>query len=49
MVKKEEKKEITHTFIGDKDLKIHGGSYHIPKDEMHCTYSMNCISGQGHL
>ena len=28
-----ENKEITHTRIGNTDLNIYGGSYHIDKDE----------------
>lgn len=33
-------KPITHTRIGDKEKKIHGGCYHIPKDELSQFYSL---------
>jgi hypothetical protein len=32
--------KITHTRIGDKDLTIHGGCYHIPKQQMQTFYNL---------
>ena len=35
-----EKHPITHTRIGDTDLKIYGGSYHIPQEELPQFYKL---------
>lgn len=41
--------KITHTRIGDKELRIHGGCYHIPKEQMQTFYNLyyNYVFVQG--
>jgi P4 family phage/plasmid primase-like protien len=39
-VKKDDTKEITHTRIGNTELNIYGGKYHIPQEELPLFYKL---------